>query len=401
MGDGVTILCDRVDDTGGAERYWSTVVPALAERGVRVRLAGRIVASDHGFGAPATEIPWGADDERPSPEAAERVRALLAEHAPRAVITAGVFDRHVLAAVRATAPRWIVRIHDHRAFCPHGDRVYPQFSGICTQPMGAGCVVNALVHGCMNGAHAATLTRLNERLALRNEIARADAVLVSTAHMRDTVARNGVAPERIHITPPPLPDDAFSAHPAPPPRHATILFAGRLEPAKGLCSLLRALARIERRRRPFLIVAGRGLAEERRARLLAGTLGVFVYWAGWLTPRALRAAMDGATAICVPSLWPEPFGLVGSEAQARGRPAVAYDTGGMTDWLGDAGIAVSRGDEAALADAIVNIVDPLQWPLRSLRAHRRAERYRLADHIERLMPIVFPTRRTRVLALRR
>ena len=169
-----------------------------------------------------------------------------------------------------------------------------------------------------------------------------------------------------------------------------MLFAGRIEPAKGLCSLIYALGRLKRSQRPLLVVAGRG-PDEARARKLADSLTIDVEWAGWLKPQALRAAIDSATAICIPSLWPEPFGLVGIEAQGRGRPAVAYDVGSIGDWLGDAGIAVPRGDEDALARALLDIVDPLQWPLRSLRAQRRAERYRLSAHIDlierRLLPM--------------
>ncbi len=36
---------------------------------------------------------------------------------------------------------------------------------------------------------------------------------------------------------------------------------------------------------------------------------------------------------CVPSVWPEPFGIIGIEGFAAGRPAVASGTGGIGDWL--------------------------------------------------------------------
>ena len=80
----VAVLCDRVDDTGGAERYWATVIPALAARGIRVDLAGRIVSPESGFGVDATPIPWSADNERPSaacsPARARVARRTQARH---------------------------------------------------------------------------------------------------------------------------------------------------------------------------------------------------------------------------------------------------------------------------------------------------------------------------------
>ena len=58
--------------------------------------------------------------------------------------------------------------------------------------------------------------------------------------------------------------------------------------------------------------------------------------------------------VVVPSLWPEPFGLVGIEALAAGRPVVASATGGIEDWLDDgvSGVCVKPGDARELARAL-------------------------------------------------
>ena len=66
----------------------------------------------------------------------------------------------------------------------------------------------------------------------------------------------------------------------------------------------------------------------------------------------MRAAYDAATLVAMPSLWGEPFGLVGIEAFARGRPVVAYDAGAISEWLcasSGGGRVVPLGDEQALA----------------------------------------------------
>src|SRR4029077_4396641 len=61
-----------------------------------------------------------------------------------------------------------------------------------------------------------------------------------------------------------------------------------------------------------------------------------------------------ASVVALPSVWPEPFGLVGIEGFAAGRPAVATATGGLGDWLADgiSGLLVPPGDHRALARAL-------------------------------------------------
>ncbi len=50
--------------------------------------------------------------------------------------------------------------------------------------------------------------------------------------------------------------------------------------------------------------------------------------------------------VVVPSRWQEPFGLVGVEALAHGKPVVGFNVGGIGEWLEDGvnGYLVPEGD---------------------------------------------------------
>jgi glycosyltransferase involved in cell wall biosynthesis len=384
----LAVLCDRIAATGGAERYWETVITGLAARNIRVRVLARVVDDRAGFAPEVRGIAWADETSAPSADAARAVAAVLRDDPPDVVVTASVFDVAVLDEVRANARRWIVRVHDHRAFCPTGDRVYPQFEDVCASPMGGACRAAAVVRGCVHGPRASSFQRITARETLRNRLRTADGVLVSSEHMRQTCVANGIDARRIEITPPPLPDDAYASTPAPRPRVPTVLFASRLTPRKGLRSLLAALARLPRAERPRLVIAGEGEAEEREARAQAARDGIEADWRGKLSSAEMRDAIDGADVVAVPSLWPEPFGLVGIEAQARGRPAVAYQAGGIGEWIEGAGIAVRRGDEASLAGAIRQILDEGTWRPLAEGARRRAEEYRVRPHLDRLLHIL-------------
>jgi len=56
---------------------------------------------------------------------------------------------------------------------------------------------------------------------------------------------------------------------------------------------------------------------------------------GWLSRDRLSCELEKADLLVVPSLWPEPFGLVGLEAALKGVPAVGFAHGGIVDWLKD------------------------------------------------------------------
>lgn len=382
----IAVLCDVVGRYGGTERYWETVLPELA-RIHDVRLLARTVQEPQRFGVPADQVRWSDENTAPCAQAAEQVAKAISDC--QTVITSNVFDAGVLRAVRKHSGRWIARVHDYRPVCPNGNKVFPQFPSVCTAPMGAACVGAAFVRGCVRGPRVESMRRIAQRMRVRDEIAQAHLVLVSSEYMRETCAQNHIPVDRLRITPPPLPEAAFATIPVVPER-GTALFSGRFNDQKGLHSLIRALGTIAPEHRPRLVVAGAGdQQEEQRGKLLADRCDVHVEWLGWLRPEALRAHIDRTQLTVVPSLWPEPFGLTGTEAQARGRPVVAYEVGGVMDWLAGGGIAVPRGDERALGRAIERlIIDPHTWETCAYGARRGAERYRLAAHLQVLRALV-------------
>jgi glycosyltransferase involved in cell wall biosynthesis len=97
----------------------------------------------------------------------------------------------------------------------------------------------------------------------------------------------------------------------------------------------------------------------------------------WPNP-AVRAAMKRSLAVVVPSLWPEPFGIVVAEALAAGRPVVGSAIGGIPELVRDRreGLLVPPGDVAALTRALERICKDgeLREEL-AASALRRARRY--------------------------
>jgi len=380
------VLCDSVDRVGGTESYLSRVLPALVGRGIDVRIAARRVVEPDAFGCPASPFGWGGDGERSNAAAAGAVAELIRTWRPDVVVASNVYDAAVMRVARL-APYLLVRVHDHRLFCPQGDRQFPHAPALCTNAMRAStCLGNALVRGCAAGASLKTLHLVRDRIALRDAALRADHFVTASHFMAGLCTLNGVAPERLSVAVPPYGSDVVATA-APRPARDRVLFAGRLVRDKGLRSLIEALAKLPSERRPDLAVAGEETRDSQPLPALAARLGVRMTMLGQLDSRELNAAIDASSLVAVPSLWPEPFGLMGIEAQARGRPVVAYDVGGISEWMGEAGILVPRGDESALARAIATVLEPARWRASSSAALQQAAGYSIDAHVDSLLDV--------------
>jgi len=137
-------------------------------------------------------------------------------------------------------------------------------------------------------------------------------------------------------------------------------YVGRLlHPHKGLDVLLDAA---EADPRITVAIAGAGPHEAAlRARAATPALAGRVTFHGHLAGADLDAFYRGLDVLAVPSVptpgWLEQFGRVAVEAMAAGVPVVASDSGALRDVVGGAGTLVPPGDAAALAAALVAVVD--------------------------------------------
>jgi glycosyltransferase involved in cell wall biosynthesis len=100
-------------------------------------------------------------------------------------------------------------------------------------------------------------------------------------------------------------------------------------------------------------------------------------------------ALDQADLLLVPSLWPEPFGLVGVEAARRGVPAVAFAVGGIPDWLidGTTGTLVPaqpRTAEPFAAAVVRTLSDAAGWQRMRAAGPDAAARFSVDVHVRAL-----------------
>jgi len=133
----------------------------------------------------------------------------------------------------------------------------------------------------------------------------------------------------------------------------TVLSVGRLEPRKGVDTLIRAMALV-RETAPdvLLVIVGDG-SERAALGALAGDSPA-VQFAGQVPDADLAAYVQAADVVCSPALGGESFGIVLLEAMACAKPIVASRIEGYEGLVGSTGCArlVPPGDAGALARAV-------------------------------------------------
>jgi len=134
-----------------------------------------------------------------------------------------------------------------------------------------------------------------------------------------------------------------------------VLAAGRLAPQKGFATLLAAAVRWQNHDPcPLLLLAGQGPLDQ-ALRAQADAAGIRMRFLGQRVD--VPALLAGADVVVVPSAW-EGQPLIVQETLRAGRPLVASRTGGIPELTGeDAAVLVPPGDAAALASAVLTVLD--------------------------------------------
>lgn len=220
----------------------------------------------------------------------------------------------------------------------------------------------ALVHHPVSdetGLAAEARVRLAE--CEREALAAATGAIVTSDFTARGLGRFGVDPARVRVARPGTDPASPAGGPAPgdPPQ---LLSVATLVPRKGHDVLVRALARL--RHLPWRCVCvgsmERAPAHARRVRALVEEHGLAdrVRFAGECQRAALDRIYAGSSLFVLASHY-EGYGMVLTEALARGLPVVATTGGAIPDTApSDAALLVSPGDDTALAAAIGSLLDP-------------------------------------------
>jgi len=384
----ILIATSHRNIVGGVEKYLQAIIPSLADRGHQIALLceGGVDPAQERIDSPELGLPVWSIAELGRRSALESVQVWN----PDVVYSQGLENSGIQDELLHSYPT-VLYAHNYVGTCATEQKCqsFPTPKP-CTRRLGVGCLLLHYPRRC-GGLHPLTMWKMYGRAVEKNrQLPNYDAVLVASAHMHHEFQQHGVNSERLHLVPLPNPQAGIDVSQRVLNDQPIILFIGRLTQLKGVDYLLRAvriaaqgLAQV-----PLVTIAGDG-PERRKLELLAQELNVSAEFLGWIRSEQKLKLMQAADVVAVPSLWPEPFGLVGIEAGSCGLPAVAYDVGGIRDWLipGRSG-ELAPGDPPTvegLAAAILRVLASASHYKELVRGARDvANRFSIEAHLSRL-----------------
>jgi glycosyltransferase involved in cell wall biosynthesis len=372
---------------GGAETYLTWLLRALLTRDHEVAFAFERAAEN-----PEEAVDRGLEPlTRWNLEAVPRAEFLtqLASFRPDVVFLQGAADER-LDITLTQRFRVVLFAHAFYATCATGWRMHHLPSlRVCTRRFGAACLPINYLRGC-GARNPLQLLNVYSNQRARSKVLQGLAgLVVASNYMRQVYIQHGVNERDIRVLPPPVNLDPDPAPPSARESPSRMLFLGRFTSGKGGVRAIQAAARCQRSmgNRPLqLTMAGDG-PELARCKRLAIKLGVPTDFPGWVSPDQRLELLQKADVLIVPSLWPEPYGMVGVEAASVGVPAVAYRAGGIVDWLrpGESGELAEGFGSRTLAAALERALrDPQHHYQLRLGARRMAHEFNGQRHVSQL-----------------
>lgn len=291
-------------------------------------------------------------------EAGEELAHVADQEKPDVIFVHHVNHYTALDRVASLYPM-IAMFHDYRPICLRETRRYYFTYKICRHPLGPWCYLYGhVLRKPASGHFFPRWQSLAHAKKLLTVLKKAQALIVPSDFVRQMYLKNGFTGERLILLP-----HFFSTpdwnHENSYPREKIVLFAGRLtDRYKGADILLDVISRCDETIK--LVVAGDGGYAKKVKNLCAKKgLQERVKFLGWVAPEQMDEIYRKAMVLAMPSLWAEPFGLVGLEAMANGTPVVAFDLGGVRQWLRDGvtGYLIPWLDRDLMADKIMALAN--------------------------------------------
>lgn len=258
---------------------------------------------------------------------ADTLTQFIRRHGIKIIHLHGVFDVEILKRLPGSIP--IIRsFHDLRFTCPGYGKYWYNRDQTCQTKFGFSCYSKVFKEKCGSRnpwiiSQNIRRIRLEEKL-MQNRYCR---IIVMSGFVKQQLQSLNIPASKIIVI------NYFSRfNPVYPfkikdPPYK-ILWVGRINKAKGLSYFIELAKSVQKKypNRFSFEVIGDGI--DRKAFDFSN-----VVYHGWQSKAQLLQHFRESFLLVFTSIYPEAFGLVGIEALSQGVPVLAFDVGGVKDWL--------------------------------------------------------------------
>jgi len=379
-------VCEYYQYLGGTEQYIIDVSKQLESLGHKVAIVYGI-ETEHTLKSSYEKyfFPSITKSEKLDKDTEKNLLSIIKEQKPDIIYAHNVENFYIIERLSTMKP--LLRfVHDHRIFCPKGDKILNSQDRICEYPCGLHCFINAYLNRCLPRNPYSSITRIRKKIK-ELKINRKIKIIVASHYMKNCLLQNGFLSNNVEVLPYYCDDhdnckdvifDDF------------ILFVGRICKQKGLQFLIQSMKKLPQKLKLVVIGDGHYLPE---IKLLVKNFGLEnrINILGSLLNEEIGQYYKKCLAVIMPSIWTEPFGIVGIEAMSYGKPVIAFNVGGISEWLkdGENGFLVERGNISQLVEKIQVILNDKELCKKMGKNARNTfeSKYTKMAHIKKLLEI--------------
>ncbi|HEY1173663.1 MAG TPA: glycosyltransferase family 4 protein [Verrucomicrobiae bacterium] len=274
-------------------------------------------------------------DERFPLNESETLTSAVRRFQPDSIYVHKLAEIQPLEEMLASRTPVVRMVHDHETYCLRGCRYGHLSRDICTRPLSAYCLFpcGGFIAKSNGGGLPVRLINYFQRKKEMEINRQFDRLIVATNYMKEELLLNEFDENKIEIHAP-TPPRTEAVERKETKQTNLILFSGQIIRGKGVDVLLQALKQVKCDFQCLIFGDGghRSYCES-----LCRELGLNdrVQFKGYVSQDELQKYYGQASVMVVSSVWPEPFGAVGLEGMHHALPVVAFDAGGIKEWLID------------------------------------------------------------------
>jgi glycosyltransferase involved in cell wall biosynthesis len=274
-------------------------------------------------------------------------------------------------------------------FCPSGNKFHHATQKVCVHATGSLCVPRMIYKRCLLTKRPTVILNQYRRARDANQNNHQyRKLIVASRHVKSQAVASGYSSGQIEVVPyytnlPSLNGGSRSTE-------NKILFIGRIVREKGLRKLISAFTQL--RSPAELIIAGDGGDLPRIKSLIRQfRLGDKVSFTPWANSIQKDELYRNASAVVIPSVWPEPFGIVGIEAMSYAKPVIAFRIGGISEWLedGKTGFLIAPYDVEEMSKKMDSLLQKKELATEMGRFGRAKveQQFSATQHIQQLLTV--------------